>query len=472
MFGEGNFLRGFIGWMIHRLNRQGLFGGRIAAVQPTPHGKVVPKLNAQNGLYTVVLRGYEDGGSVDEAELIASISRGINPYKDWNEVLQLAENPEVRFAFSNTTEAGLSYSQEAYHGDASPLSFPGKLTAYLYHRYLKLGGTRDAGMVIFPCELVENNGTLLRRYVLQHADDWQLPDAFQEWVMNANTFCNTLVDRIVTGYPQEEAAEYRSRLGYDDRLLTVGEPYHLFAVDTGNADLNECIPFREGGLQVHWADVEPFRYLKVRILNGAHTMLFSAGHLASLETVKEVMDDPLLGKYVRRAVYNEINAVIQDERKEAFADAVIERFMNPYNRHMLLALGLNAVSKFKVRVLPTILDWQRQTGSLPPLGVFSFAALIAFYRINRMENGRYLAGIGEAAYEVREQPELMDALQRLWSSYDAEEDVRQLVSGVLGMENVWDMDLNQVEDLAEQVTLRLRQILQDGAAGTLQKLLT
>jgi len=202
-FGEGNFLRGFVDWMVNEMNKQGIFNGRVVAIQPTPHGKVVPKLNAQDGLYTLVQQGIKDGKQVNKSEIITSISRGINPYENWNEVLKVAESPSIQFVFSNTTEAGLTYLEEEFIPDASPLSFPGKLTAVLYHRYRVFNGSEDSGLTIIPCELVEENANVLREIVLKLAKDWELPQDFIQWVEQHNRFCNTLVDRIVPGYPKE-----------------------------------------------------------------------------------------------------------------------------------------------------------------------------------------------------------------------------------------------------------------------------
>ncbi len=261
-FGEGNFLRGFVDWMVHELNKKGLFNGKIVAIQPTPHGKVVPKLNAQDGLYTLLLRGIENGQVIEKNEIISSISRGINPYSDWDSVLRVAESPEIEFVFSNTTEAGLTYVKEEYNEEQSPLSFPAKVTAFLYRRYKVTNGDPNAGLVLIPCELVEGNGDLLKEIVIKLAHDWSLPPEYIQWVEKYNQFCNSLVDRIVTGYPKDNSDQYHHLLGYEDELLTVGEPYHLFVIDADD-DVAERLPFHQAGLKVKWGDVTPYRELKV-----------------------------------------------------------------------------------------------------------------------------------------------------------------------------------------------------------------
>ncbi|MDQ0220704.1 tagaturonate reductase [Peribacillus cavernae] len=454
-FGEGNFLRGFVDWMVHQMNKQGLFNGRIVAIQPTPHGKVVPKLNAQDGLYTVALRGMENGEIIDEVEVVSSISRGINPYNDWQEVLKVAENKDIRFVFSNTTEAGLSYSAEEYKTEVSPLSFPGKLTAFLYHRYKVMNGAPDAGMKIFPCELLEDNGSLLRAIVLKIADDWKLPKLFTEWVQESNQFCNTLVDRIVTGYPKDHIDEYRTRLGYEDELITVGEPYHLFAIEADEETAN-TIPFHKAGLNVFWSDVRPFRDIKVRILNGAHTMMFAAGYLSGKKTVHEVMEDQLLREYVHRGIYTEILPVIKinETQSKAFADSVIERFSNPFNQHFLSDIGLNATFKYKSRLLPTLEDRILQEKKLPEIVTFSLAALIAYYQPERMQGSSQI---------IRDQPEVIELFMKSWSDLNnGNESIENLVKTILANQSIWGTDLNEIPDLPETVCHNLSAIVKSG----------
>lgn len=329
--GEGNFLRGFVDWMIHQLNEKGLYDGKVVALQPTPHGKVVPKLNAQDGLYTSVLRGVENGETVNRAELIQSISRGIDPYNNWSEVLELARSPHIEFMFSNTTEAGLTYHQESFDESSSPLSFPGKVVAFLYERYKAFDGDTEKGITLIPCELVEGNGDLLKEIVLKLINDWNLSDDFKQWVEEANLFCNTLVDRIVTGFPRGEEEDFRERLGYDDILLTVGEPYHLFVIDAPE-HVAKKLPFDQAGLNVKWGDTTPYRELKVRLLNGAHTMMFAACYLSGVDTVYQSMTNERLAAFVKDGLFNEILPTVDadDEEKEAFATSVLERFSNPF----------------------------------------------------------------------------------------------------------------------------------------------
>ena len=246
-FGEGNFIRAFIDWMIHEMNTQGTFDGSVVAIQPTPHGKVVGKLNAQDGLYTVILRGIENGKVINKKEIITSISRGTNPYTDWQEVLKCAENPDMQFVFSNTTEAGLTYNGEDTAEMTPPLSFPAKLTLFLYHRWQHFQGAQDKGMYIIPCELLEDNGKLLKDLLLKYIAQWQLPQEFAAWLESANKFYNTLVDRVVSGYPKDEIESLTAEMGYNDTLIACGEPFHFFAIE-GDESLNDVLPLAASGL--------------------------------------------------------------------------------------------------------------------------------------------------------------------------------------------------------------------------------
>lgn len=472
-FGEGNFLRCFIDWMIHRMNSQGLFNGKVVAIQPTPHGKVVPKLNDQDGYYTVRLQGIEEAQVIKRTEIVSSISRGLNPYEEWDDVLKVAESSEIEFVFSNTTEAGLTYMKEGFNQKESPLSFPGKLTAFLYHRYLFFEGEEKAGLTILPCELVENNGGVLKGIVYSLIEDWHLPKDFKKWVEEANVFCNTLVDRIVTGYPRDEMMEYQSELNYEDQLLTVGEPYHLFVIES-EGDLSEELPFQQAGLNVQWDSIKPYRELKVRLLNAPHTLFFSLGYLAGVKTVKELMDTPSLRTLLERAMFEEIAPLIAmpEETKSAFAKTVIDRFLNPFNNHYLIDIGLNAVSKFKTRVLPLLLEWMEKRQHFPETIVFSLASLCAYYRPYKKVNSQQLIGVhnGEE-YPIRDSEEVIETFTRSWSHFDeTDESLYQVVRKLLGNEKVWDCDLTQWEDLISKTHHYLKLILTEGVFESIEKI--
>ncbi|MDT8859777.1 tagaturonate reductase [Alkalihalobacillus sp. MEB130] len=471
-FGEGNFLRGFIDWMIHELNKHGLFNGKVVAIQPTPHGRVVPKLNDQDGLYTLALRGIENGQIVERNEIISSISRGINPYSNWEKVLKVAESPDIQFVFSNTTEAGLTYLQEAYDEQKSPLSFPGKVTAFLHHRYKVMNAKPDAGLIFLPCELVESNGDVLKELVLRYAKEWRMSDDFIAWVINYNQFCNTLVDRIVTGYPKDNIEHYRELLGYEDVLLTAGEPYHLFAIEAGE-DVVERLPLHQAGLNVKWGAITPYRELKVRLLNGPHTMMFSVCYLAGVDTVLEAMQDPDLGEFVKGGMIEEIFPTVKMDEKEkrAFVKSVIERFENPYNKHYLADIGMNAIYKYRSRLIPSLLDYIEQTNKLPKVILFSLAALIVYYRPDR-NGGDFLIGKrGNDEYTIRDNKEALTALTKAWDQFEnGGADVNSLTRSVLENKELWGLDLNEIEGLNELVSSNVSSILLNGMKESVKKL--
>lgn len=373
-FGSGNFLRGFADHFIHILNEKRLYDGKIVIVQPTKGGKT-SIINEQNGKYNLFLRGIENEEEICEHTEILSVSRGVDPYADYEEYLKLAENPDIRFIISNTTEAGIEFDESCAFCDKPALSFPGKLTQLLYYRFeLKL-----PGFVFLPCELIDSNGNELKKCMLRYAELWNLDADFTHWIENENTFCNTLVDRIVTGYPKDEAEQLCKKIGYEDKLLNTAEPFHLWVIE-GNLE-NE-LPLKKAGLNAVWtSDVSPYKKMKVRILNGSHTSLVFPSLLSGMETVKDSLDDDLLKEYLNACLFNYIlPAIGETEENIAFAEAVIERFSNPYIKHMWKSISLNSVSKFSVRVLPTILDYAEANGTLPKPLVFSLACLIDYYK--------------------------------------------------------------------------------------------
>lgn len=471
-FGEGNFLRGFVDWMIHQLNKNGLFNGKVVAIQPTPHGKVVPKLTAQDSLYTVILQGIENGNTVEKYEIISSISRGINPYENWEEVLRLAESPSIEFVFSNTTEAGLTYQDEPYSRQKSPSSFPGKLTGFLYHRFLTFNGDPKSGLTIIPCELVESNGDLLEEYVLKHSREWNLGQDFMEWVMEHNEFCNTLVDRIVPGYPQKNALHFQQKLGYKDTLMVVGEPYYFFAID-GSKEAAEKLPFHKIGLNVKWGDVTPYRQLKVSLLNAPHTCLFSVGYLSGLDTVNNVMEDADNQEFVRKLLFDEILPVVEFNEKEKtnFVQSVIERFQNPFVEHFLHDIGLNAVSKFKTRVVLILVNYFEKNAQIPVNVSFSMAALFYYYRPSTILDEEHMIGNRSGVdYKIRDGKEAIRAFAEEWSAYNSHQDLRQFVGKILENEELWEIDLTKINGLDKAVTSHLESIINLGMHKSLTQL--
>ena len=367
-FGEGGFLRGFADWMLQIANEKKVFDGKVVVVQPIEKG-MCDMLTAQGCVYTHLCRGAE-GVDVKKIDVI---SRCVKPYDDFDAYMALAQNPDFRFVISNTTEAGIAFVETDKLTDRPASSFPGKLTQLLKARY-------DAGLsgfVFLPCELINKNGENLKKCVLQYADLWGLGDGFKAWIEKDNIFCNTLVDRINTGYPKDERIE----VGFDDKMINTSEYFHLWVIEGYNGLFDE-IPFDKCGLNVIVTDnLEMYRTRKVRILNGAHTSFVPYALLEGFDTVKSCIDDEKMLAYIRKCVFEEIIPTLDLPREELveYAENVITRFSNPYIRHMLISIALNSVSKFKVRVLPSILEYIKRYGKMPETLIFSFAKLIDFY---------------------------------------------------------------------------------------------
>jgi hypothetical protein len=373
-FGEGGFLRGFVDYFFQKLNDKGLFEGSVVVVQPIKTG-MCDMLTAQNCEYNLFLRGVDNAKVVDEHTHIDVISRCINPYKDYEEYLSLAKNPDFRFIVSNTTEAGIVYEDDNKLSDAPANSFPAKLTALLYERF-KAG---LPGFIILSCELIDHNGEELLKCCKKYALKWELGEDFGLWLERENSFCSTLVDRIVTGFPRDEHKALEERIGQSDNMMDTAEIFHLWVIQGNHEDE---LPLQKAGFNVVWTDnVDPYKKRKVRILNGAHTSMVLAARLYGLETVGECMKDEKVSSLLRKSVFEEIIPTIGDtEDNRKFGEAVFERFANPFIKHQLLSIALNSVSKFRARVLPTILEYKAKNGQYPKILSFSFAALIAFYK--------------------------------------------------------------------------------------------
>ncbi len=369
-FGEGNFLRGFIDSFLDTMNKKGIYDGKAVVIQPRAGGKCA-LLSAQDCKYNLYLRGIEKGEIKNEHSLIESISRAIDPYKSYEDFISLADNENFRFIVSNTTEAGIAFDESCRFSDKPCLSFPGKLTQLLYRRYEK--GLR--GFILLPTELIDNNGDALRECVLKYADLWELGDGFKEWIITENTFANTLVDRIVTGYPNDETKDIHP----DDKFLDTAEIFHLWVIE-GNFE--DELPLKKAGFNVIWTeDAKPYKKTKVRILNGAHTSLVAGALLSGIETVGEAMKDETARCFLDYCLRKEILPTIgETEDTLAFADSVLDRFRNPFIQHKWRSIVLNCVSKFAVRVLPTILEYKADNGSYPKGLSMSLAYLIRFYK--------------------------------------------------------------------------------------------
>lgn len=462
-FGDGNFLRAFTDWIVHKMNEELDFNSGILVVGPRKNDRVY-QLNNQDGLYTLLLKGIEKGRLIDEKIVINSITRGIHTYRDYDEYLRVAENPDIRFMISNTTEAGIAYDCEDRLEDRPQKSFPGKVAAFLYRRYRHFNGDKTKGLIFLPCELIDKNGEKLKEIILRLAKDWKLEEDFIRWIKEANLFYNTLVDRIVPGYPKERSERIQIELGYEDKFLVEGEHFHLWVIE-GPKEIREEFPADKIGLNVLFVDdLTPYRTRKVRILNGAHTAMVPVAYLYGLDTVREAVDDEVVGEFIKSLIFDEIVPTMDfpKEESEGFAADVLDRFRNPFIKHYLMSIALNSMSKFETRLLPSILDYIERNGKLPEKLVFSLAALIRFYKGERK---------GEKI-DLADNPEYLEMFSELWGNYDGTKDnLGQIVEKVLGLDGLWKMDLNQIEGLKALVTGYLIDIEKKGIEYAVKELI-
>ncbi|WP_343328580.1 tagaturonate reductase [Polaribacter staleyi] len=455
-FGEGNFLRAFANWMIHEMNKKANFDGGVVAIQPINQG-LIKMLNDQDGLYTLYLNGIKNGKAISEHEIIDCIQRGINPYENYSDYLDIAENPDLRFMISNTTEAGIAYNADDQLEDAPQSSFPGKLTALLYKRFQTFGGASDKGLILIPCELIDKNGENLKKIILQYADDWDLGKEFVEWINEDNIFCNTLVDRIVPGYPRDKMDAITKELGYKDNLVVEGEQFHLWVIE-GPKSVKEEFPSEVCGLNVVFTDnQEPYRTRKVRILNGAHTSLVPVGYLYGIDRVRESLEDKVVGQFLKDTLFNNICPTLDlpEEELSQFSADVLDRFRNPYLEHELMSISLNSISKYKTRVLPSVLEFIKRKEALPMNLLFSLASLITFYKGDR--NGKAIA--------LKDDAKVLDFFKNVWSTNNISEVAEKTLSNT----DFWGTDLTKIEGLKTAVIIYLEEIQNKGMKTALNE---
>ena len=448
-FGEGNFLRAFVEYAIQTLNKEVGFNAGIAVVQPIDRG-MITMLNKQDGLYTLFLRGIKKGKEIQDIELMTNIVKGIDPYLDYKSYLDLAKEEELKFIISNTTEAGIAYVETDTLEMQPPSSFPAKLTALLYERFKHFGGDKTKGLTIIPCELINYNSDTLKSIILKYCDDWKLDSTFKTWLISDCTFHNTLVDRIVPGYPKDEIEQYNKQLNYTDNLIVTAEPFFLWVIE-GDDALKEKLPFHKTDLDVKIVkDMQPYRTRKVRILNGAHTSMVPFSILYGNSTVKETVDNPFTGEFVNSAIFDEINETLDMYRAELdeFAEEVLDRFRNPFIKHQLSDIALNSISKFKVRVLPSLLGYISKYNKIPVHLTFSFACLIRFYK--GTWQGKELP--------VKDGADIVETFLNIWKLGGSQ----QKVKAVLKNEEFWGEDLTRIEGLADAVALALEEIESNG----------
>lgn len=466
-FGEGNFLRAFVDYFVDVMNEQCGFNSKIVIIQPVGRSQRIKDfINEQDGLYTLILRGNENGKKVNDRRIISSVSRCLNPCSDYDQYMACAKNPDLRFITCNTTEAGIQYDPFCQFEDRPASSYPGKLTQFLYARYQEFGKEKGKGFVIFACELIDNNGKELEKCVLQYARQWQLEDDFVRWVKEENLFCSTLVDRIVTGYPRNEAAALAEEFGYEDNIIDTGEVFGFWVIE-GPDSLKEELPFEKAGLPVLITDNhKPYKQRKVRILNGAHTSMVLGAYLAGKDIVRDCMEDEVIHGFMNQCIYGEIVPTLTLPEKELqdFARAVADRFSNPFIDHSLLAISLNSTAKWKARVLPSLKGYVEKYHSLPKCLTASLAFYIAFYQGVRLEDAGMIGIRGEDQYTISDDRSVLEF-------YDVHknDEASVLAQAVLSNKDFWGEDLTELDGLCQAVAADLKIIQEQGAYELMKK---
>jgi len=425
LFGGGNFVRAFIGSIFQTYNEVLDQNLGITVVKVTP-GKYIDWI-AQDGLYHVNTKGIKNGVLVEETQLISCVREVLSCYDQWREFLNTAGNPDIEYIISNTTESGLRYKEEVFSEQRVPDEFPSKLTIWLYERFKILGNNSSSGVTLIPCELLEDNGTLLKNLILQYAELWTIDPAFKNWLNSACHFCNTLVDRIVPGASQTSKANTFDALGYIDNLLTEGEPYHFFAIEAPEK-VQKALPIDKIGLNIIYTnDLAPYRLRKVRMLNGAHSSMVPVGLLGGCKTVGDVMESKAVENYVQSVIFQEIIPALSlpEEGLQTYANDILDRFRNPFIKHQLMSIALNSFSKFKARILPSIKDYVAKFGECPDGLCLAYAAMIYLYR-GEINNGKI---------ELKDDVYVLSSLQHIWSQYGA---------GAISLE---DLNLKIAQDL-------------------------
>jgi len=456
-FGEGNFLRAFVDWIVYNMNKKLDFNAGVVVVQPIPNG-MVDMLNDQDGLYHLNLQGINHGETIDSLELIDVITRGLNPYTRFDEYLKLAENPEMRFVVSNTTEAGITFDPSCQLTDQPASSYPGKLTQLLYHRFTTFQGDPSKGWLIFPCELIFHNGTELNAAILRYIEHWNLGSEFENWYKTACGVFSTLVDRIVPGYPKDSIGSILDRTQLEDKLVVQAEIFHLWVIEAPEWVEKE-FPASKAGLNVLFVPSEkPYHDRKVTLLNGPHSALAPVAYLAGLNTVRESVEHEIVGRFVDQVVFGELLKTLDLPETELrkFANDVLDRFRNPFVKHFVTSIMLNAFPKFKTRDIPGLKIYNQRFGKLPKGLVLGLAAIITYYKGGVRADGAPVVPNDDVA--------IVQLLSDLWATGSVE----KVVKGVLGAEFIWGEDLNEIAGLAELLAELLTSIQEKGMTKTIQ----
>lgn len=473
-FGEGNFLRCFVDWIIKNMNETTDFNSSVVIIQGTPNDFAMKLLAAQDYLYNVNLQGRLDGEIVNSYKRIDVISRGLEPWGQFDAFMGLADQPEMRFVISNTTEAGITFDPECKLADKPASSYPGKLTQLLYRRYKTFNGDPRRGFIIMPCELIFENGHHLKDCIKQYIELWKDElgadyEGFKEWFLKYNYVCATLVDRIVPGFPRKEIDAIQEKLGYKDNVVVQGEAFHLWVIERpDNMSIEELraeFPADKGGLNVIICDSEaPYHERKVTLLNGPHTVLSPVSYLSGVDIVRDACNHPVIGKYIHKVQFEELMQTLNlpmDELQK-YGESVLERFNNPYVDHQVTSIMLNSFPKYQTRDLPGLKTYLERKGELPKGLVLGLAAIITYYKGGKRADGSDIV--------PNDDKKIMDLLTELWATGDT----RKVAEGVLAADElIWKEhgDLNKIPGLTDMVTDFLNQIQAKGMLATVETIL-
>ena len=465
-FGEGNFLRAFVDYMIDIANEKGEFNGDIVLVKPITFG-TLERFHEQDCQYTVQLRGIVDDKPQRINRIVTSVADAVDAYEEYEKYAGYARLDTLRFIVSNTTEAGIVYDDTDLLEMTPPKTYPGKLTKFLYERYQHFSGALDKGLIILPVELIDDNGIHLKECVLKLAELWKLEEGFISWIHEACVFTSTLVDRIVTGYPRDEAEELCKEFGYQDNLIVTGEPFALWVIESAK-DISGELPLPQVGLPVIFTDNQkPYKQGKVRILNGAHTSFVLASYLCGNDIVLQSMQDELILNFIKATIFEEVipTLTLPKQELEEFAQAVLTRFNNPYVKHAHLSISLNSVSKWRARCMPSFLEYIEKTGKLPVHLTFSLAALMAFYTGAEIRDKALIGHRGEEEYNILDD----EAVLSFFAS-NSDKQTDEYVHNTLANTDFWGQDLSRIAGVEDAVTAYLTDIRSLGMRQTMEKL--
>lgn len=459
-FGEGNFLRAFVDWIVRKMNEKTNFNSHVVVVQPIEKG-MVDMLNKQDNLYHVNLQGIDKGETVNTLELIDVISRSLNPYTDYEAFVQLADQPEIRFVISNTTEAGITFDPACKLDDAPASSYPGKLTQLLHRRFKTFNGDKSKGLIIFPCELIFLNGHKLKETIYQYIDLWQLGEDFTAWFEEACGVYATLVDRIVPGFPRKDIDAIKEKLQFNDNLVVQAEIFHLWVIEAPK-ELAHEFPADKAGLNVLFVPSEaPYHERKVTLLNGPHTVLSPVAFLSGIDTVRDACQDEIIGKYIHKVMFEELMETLNLPKAELvqFANDVLERFNNPFVDHQVTSIMLNSFPKFQTRNLPGLKEYLKRKGVLPEGLILGLAAILTYYKGGKRADGTEIV--------PNDDPKNINLMKELWGTNST----RTVAENTLAIEDIWGEDLNRIPGLTDRVIYYLDAIQLKGIREVVKEIL-